>query len=94
MSKNLQVLLANRPTGEVTEANFEIVERDIPTAGPGQILVRNHWLSLDPYMRGRMAASKSYAASVEIGEVMVGGTTWRVVRPRETLDDLVRGEVV
>ncbi len=79
MSKNLQVLLANRPTGEVTEANFEIVERDIPTAGPGQILVRNHWLSLDPYMRGRMAASKSYAASVEIGEVMVGGTVGEVI---------------
>jgi NADPH-dependent curcumin reductase CurA len=79
MSKNLQVLLANRPTAEVTEANFEIVEREIPTAGPGQILVRNHWLSLDPYMRGRMSASKSYAASVEIGEVMVGGTVGEVV---------------
>ena len=96
MSKNLQVLLANRPTAEVTEANFEIVEREIPTAGPGQILVRNHWLSLDPYMRGRMAASKSYAASVEIGEVMVGGTVGEVIasqNPKFAVGDFIVGSL-
>ena len=59
MSKNMQVLLASRPKAGVSESNFQFVERDIPTPGPGEVLVRNHWLSLDPYMRVRMIASKS-----------------------------------
>jgi hypothetical protein len=79
MPDNLQVLLASRPTGWVEESNFELVRRPIPQAGPGQILVKIHWLSLDPYMRGRMSAVKSYAKSVDIGEVMVGGTVGEVV---------------
>jgi len=82
MSKNLQVLLASRPTGAVTESHFQLAERDIPEPQPGEILVRNHWLSLDPYMRGRMSASKSYAASVEIGDVMVGGTVGEVIESK------------
>lgn len=96
MNRNLQVLLASRPTAEVTEANFEIVERDIPVPGPGQVLVRNHWLSLDPYMRGRMSASKSYAASVEIGEPMVGGTVGEIVEskhPKFAVGDFVVGSL-
>ncbi len=84
MSKNLQVLLASRPTGPVTEAHFRLEERDIPVAESGQVLVRNYWLSLDPYMRGRMSASKSYAASVEIGDVMVGGTVGEVVESKHS----------
>ncbi|HZP91806.1 MAG TPA: NADP-dependent oxidoreductase [Burkholderiales bacterium] len=79
MPKNLQVLLASRPTGWVEESNFKIVESEIPKAGPGEIVIRNHWLSLDPYMRGRMSAAKSYAAPVEIGEVMTGGTVGEIV---------------
>ncbi|MEO8135374.1 MAG: NADP-dependent oxidoreductase [Betaproteobacteria bacterium] len=79
MTKNVQVLLANRPEGWVTESNFEIVERDIPKPAAGEILVRNHWLSLDPYMRGRMGTGKSYSAPVEIGAVMVGGTVGEIV---------------
>lgn len=79
MPKNKQVLLASRPTGWVQESNFSIVESDIPKPGPGELLVRNLWLSLDPYMRGRMNAVKSYARYVEIGEVMVGGTVGQVV---------------
>jgi len=94
MSKNMQVLLASRPQAAVTEANFQIVERDLPVPGPGEILVRNHWLSLDPYMRGRMNASKSYAAAVEIGDVMTGGTVGEVLEsnhPRVKAGDFVVG---
>jgi hypothetical protein len=79
MAKNVQVLLANRPDGWVKESDFNIVESDIPSPGPGEVLIENSWLSLDPYMRGRMNASKSYAAAVEIGDVMVGGTVGKVV---------------
>ncbi|MGD2139830.1 MAG: NADP-dependent oxidoreductase [Burkholderiales bacterium] len=79
MAKNIQVLLANRPDGWVKETDFDIVETDIPTPAPGEVLIENHWLSLDPYMRGRMNASKSYAAAVEIGDVMVGGTVGKVI---------------
>jgi len=79
MAKNIQVLMAQRPDGWVKESDFKIVETDVPTPGPGEVLIQNHWLSLDPYMRGRMNASKSYAAAVEIGDVMVGGTVGKVI---------------
>jgi NADPH-dependent curcumin reductase CurA len=79
MSKNLQVLLANRPTGWVQESDFRLVESALPKPGPGQLLAKVHWLSLDPYMRGRMGTGKSYAKPVEIGEVMTGGTVAEVI---------------
>ncbi len=79
MSTNKQVLLANRPTGWVQELDFRIVETPVPEPGPGQMLVKIHWLSLDPYMRGRMSTGKSYAKPAEIGEPMVGGTVGEVV---------------
>ena len=79
MAKNTQVLLASRPTGAVQESNFNIVQTDVPKPAPGEVLVKNLWLSLDPYMRGRMNAVKSYSKYVEIGEVMVGGTVGEVV---------------
>ena len=78
-NKNIQVTLANRPTGWVQESDFKIVESDIPKPGPGQVLVKNLYLSLDPYMRGRMNAGPSYAANVAIGQVMVGGTAGEIV---------------
>jgi len=78
MNSNLQVLLANRPTGWVTESDFRLVESPVPRPGPGQILAKVHWLSLDPYMRGRMGTGKSYAKPVEIGDVMTGGTVAEV----------------
>jgi len=78
-NKNVQVTLANRPTGWVQESDFKIVETDIPRPGAGQVLVKNLYLSLDPYMRGRMNAGPSYAANVAIGQVMVGGTAGEVV---------------
>ena len=76
---NRQVVLASRPAGPVTEANFRIVDAPDVTPGAGEVLVRNRWLSLDPYMRGRMSDAKSYVPPVKIGEVMVGQTVGEVV---------------
>jgi NADPH-dependent curcumin reductase CurA len=81
---NKQVLLAGRPKGAVTEENFRFVEAPIGRPRPGEVLVRNEWLSLDPYMRGRMSDAKSYAKSVEIGEVMVGQTVGEVVESNDS----------
>ena len=77
--KNRQVVLAARPQGRVVPENFRIVEAEVPPPGPGEVLVRGEWLSLDPYMRGRMSEAKSYAKSVGIGEVMVGQAVGEVV---------------
>jgi NADPH-dependent curcumin reductase CurA len=82
MAANKQVLLASRPTGWVKESDFRIVETPVPTPGEGQVLVKNGWLSLDPYMRGRMNDARSYAAKVEIGEVMTGETVGEVIESR------------
>ena len=80
MKKNQKIVLASRPVTWVEESNFRLEEADIPEPGANQVLVRNEWLSLDPYMRGRMSDAKSYAAPVEIGAVMIGGTAGKVVR--------------
>jgi len=82
MSRNRQIVLASRPKGRVTEENFRLIESPTPEPGEGQVLVKNHWLSLDPYMRGRMDEAKSYAKSVELGEVMVGSTVGEVLESR------------
>lgn len=82
MPRNQQILLDNRPEGEATEANFRLVTTDTPPLQDGQVLVRHHYLSLDPYMRGRMNDSKSYAAAQPLGEVMIGGTVGEVVESR------------
>jgi NADPH-dependent curcumin reductase CurA len=92
--QNRQILLASRPVGFPTEANFKLVETSVPQPTDGQFLVRNHWLSLDPYMRGRMDAVKSYAKYVELGEVMTGGTVGEVVasrHPQFTVEEFVTG---
>lgn len=82
MPRNQQILLDNRPQGEATVDNFRLVATDTPELQDGQVLVRHHYLSLDPYMRGRMNESKSYAASQPLGEVMIGGTVGEVVESR------------
>ena len=74
MTKNRQVLLARRPAGAPVSEDFDIVEGDVPAPGAGEMLLRTVYLSLDPYMRGRMNAEKSYADPVPIGGVMEGGT--------------------
>ena len=80
--ENKRVLLASRPAGWVTEANFRIASAPVPKPNDGEVLVKNLWLSLDPYMRGRMNDTKSYAAKQEIDEVMIGGTAGEVVESR------------
>ncbi|MBN9339253.1 MAG: NADP-dependent oxidoreductase [Comamonadaceae bacterium] len=82
MPQNHQIVLDNRPQGEATVGNFKLVATDTPPLQDGQVLVRHHYLSLDPYMRGRMNDSKSYAASQPLGEVMIGGTVGEVVESR------------
>ena len=80
---NLQIRLASRPQRWVREDNFRQVREAIPEPAEGQVLVKVHYLSLDPYMRGRMDDAKSYAAKVELGDVMVGGTVGEVVESRD-----------
>ncbi len=79
---NRQIVLASRPQGEVTPDNFRLVEVELAPLADGQVRVRNHFLSLDPYMRGRMNDSKSYAASQPLDEVMIGGTVGEVVESK------------
>lgn len=77
---NKQIVLAARPAGFPKESDFQLVESPVPKAGPDQFLVRSLYLSVDPYMRPRIAAGgRSYARSVEVGEVMVGGVVGEVV---------------
>jgi NADPH-dependent curcumin reductase CurA len=82
MPRNQQILLDNRPQGEAVASNFKLVATDTPALQEGQVLVRNHYLSLDPYMRGRMNDAKSYAQPQPLGEVMQGGTAGEVVESR------------
>jgi len=79
---NLQVTLKSRPQGWVRESDFALVETPLPEIGDGEVLLKTLYLSLDPYMRGRMDDAKSYAKSVNLGEVMVGGTVSEVVQSR------------
>jgi len=77
--QNRRLLLASRPQGEPTANNFHLDTAPTPQPAAGQVLLRTVYLSLDPYMRGRMSDAPSYAAPVEVGQVMVGGTVSRVV---------------
>src|SRR5271167_1054787 len=89
-----RIVLASRPVGEPTLDNFRFEKLPIPRPGPGQMLLRTLWLSLDPYMRGRMSDAPSYAKPVGIGDVMEGGTVSEVVAsnvPRFAKDDIVVG---
>ena len=80
--RNLQVTLKSRPQGWVRESDFALVDAPLPAPADGEVLLKTLYLSLDPYMRGRMDEVKSYAASVNLGEVMVGGTVSEVVDSR------------
>jgi NADPH-dependent curcumin reductase CurA len=94
--KNRRFLLASRPAGIPTPENFRYAEEPIPSPGPKEILTRALWLSVDPYMRGRMSAAKSYTRPVEIGEVMTGGVVAEVVESRHAAfapGDVVEGSL-
>ena len=82
MPKNRRFILASRPTGAARPAISGSRKFETPTLPPGQMLVRNEWLSLDPYMRGRMNEGRSYAKPQVLGEVMQGGTAGTVVESR------------
>ncbi|WP_445357891.1 NADP-dependent oxidoreductase [Microbulbifer sp. ANSA002] len=92
MDKNRRVVLASRPEGAPSEDNFSIEELGVPEPARGEVLLRTVFLSLDPYMRGRMSDAKSYAEPVSLGGVMVGGTVSRVLVSH--LDDFEEGDWV
>ena len=89
---NHSLVLASRPEGRPTPANFRMEESQVPSPREGEVLLRVRYLSLDPYMRGRMSAARSYAAPVEVGSVMEGGTVAEVVRSLNP--DYREGDVV
>jgi NADPH-dependent curcumin reductase len=89
---NRKIVLASRPEGVPQPGNFRIEESPAPAPGDGEVLLRTLWLSLDPYMRGRMSAARSYAKPVEVGEPMVGGTVNEVTESRHR--DYKPGDIV
>ncbi|MBL4597789.1 MAG: hypothetical protein JKX93_02345 [Rhizobiaceae bacterium] len=89
-----RIVLAARPVGEPKPSDFSLETCPIPSPGEGEILVRIIWLSLDPYMRGRMSDAKSYAQPVEIGTTMEGGAVGEVIasnNPGFSVGDFVNG---
>jgi|TARA_B110000263_G_C15310204_1_gene512682 NADPH-dependent curcumin reductase CurA len=92
--KNRALILNSRPNGFPDESSFKLIEFDIPEINIGEFIVKILWLSVDPYMRGRMSDKKSYAPSVEIGDVMVGGAVGKIISSRNLdfeVGDLVEG---
>jgi hypothetical protein len=90
--ENQRIVLASRPKGWVTPDNFRLEKAEPPAPADGEVLVRNLWLSLDPYMRGRISEAKSYVKGVDIGEVMVGQTVGEVLESKHPA--LKRGDHV
>lgn len=91
-SVNRQVVLRSRPVGMPKPTDFDLVESPLPSPEDGEVLCRTIYLSLDPYMRGRISGAKSYAASVDPGQVIVGGTVGEVLESRDP--GLAKGDVV
>jgi len=94
MTKYQRIVLASRPRGAVVPENFRLEEVAVPALLDNELLVRNHYLSLDPYMRGRMSEAKSYAAPQALGQTMIGGTVGEVVASRHSqfaVGDFVAG---
>ena len=90
--QNRRIVLAQRPQGAPVPENFRLEKMPVPDPAEGQVLLRTEYLSLDPYMRGRMSDASSYAQPVEVGDVMVGGTVCRVEASRHP--DFRKGEWV
>lgn len=89
---NRKITLKSRPNGYPTPADFEMIEEPIPQPGEGEALVQAIWLSLDPYMRGRMSEGASIAGPLPLGEVMIGGVVGRIVKSRNP--SFSAGEIV
>jgi NADPH-dependent curcumin reductase len=92
MAQAKRVVLASRPVGEPKPSDFRIEDYAPPTPGDGEVLLRTIWLSLDPYMRGRMSDAASYAAPVPVGGVMEGGTVSEVIASNNP--GFTRGDIV
>ena len=90
--QNRRIVLRRRPVGEPREEDFELVATTIADPGEGEMLLKTLWLSLDPYMRGRMNDAKSYAPPVKLGGVMVGGTVSQVLHSR--IPEYQAGDIV
>ena len=82
MTSNQRIVLASRPTGEPTLANFRLEDSPLAPLEDGQLRVQHHYLSLDPYMRGRMNDAKSYAQPQPLNETMIGGTVGEVIESK------------
>ena len=89
---NRQFIFASRPVGYPKESDFELVSSPIPTPAEGEVLIRTCYLSVDPYMRGRMRQAKSYAASLEIGDVVLGEILGQVIDSKHA--DFQQGDIV
>ncbi|GAB3498100.1 NADP-dependent oxidoreductase [Flexivirga lutea] len=92
MTTTTQIRLAAYPVGMPQDSDFETVTAELPALADGQVLLRTIYLSLDPYMRGRMSTAKSYAASLQLGDVIVGGTVCEVLESRS--DRFATGDIV
>ena len=89
---NKKVVLKNRPNGFPKLDDFEILTEEIPSLNYGEVLVQILWLSLDPYMRGRMSEAKSYAAPIKIGEVITGGAVGKIIASK--CPNIAEGDIV
>jgi NADPH-dependent curcumin reductase len=92
MPQGKRIVLASRPVGEPKSSDFRVEEYPVPAPGEAQVLLRTIWLSLDPYMRGRMSDAASYAAPVPVGGVMEGGTVSEVIASNHAA--FKKGEIV
>ena len=95
-TQNRRVTMASRPVGFPTEADFAFDEVEVGEPGPGEVLVRSLWLSVDPYQRGRMSQMRSYARSLEVGDVITSQTLGEVVKSEDSRyspGDLVIGQL-
>src|SRR6516165_4571609 len=92
MAQAKRIILASRPVGEPKASDFRVEDCSIPTPGEGQVLLRSIWLSLDPYMRGRMSDAPSYAAPVPVGGVMEAGTVCEVIASNNAA--FAKGDIV
>lgn len=92
MTTSREIRLASRPVGMPAAANFELASSELPAPGPGEVLVQNKWMSVDPYMRGRMYDRPSYVPPFAIGEALQGGAVGVVVE--SNADGLKKGDIV
>ena len=93
---NRRVTLASRPVGFPQESDFKLDEAEVPSPGPGEVLVRTHWVSVDPYQRGRMSSRRSYAKGLELGDVVTAQAVGEVVESNDSRHepgDLVVGQL-